>query len=445
MKTAQIKLSNGFTPYPEYKDSGIEWIGKIPKEWNIMPLRSVAIENEERNYDGRCQNLLSLSYGKIIEKDINTNNGLLPESFNTYQIVKKGDIVFRLTDLQNDKRSLRVGYNEIDKSGIITSAYLALVTKESLDDKYAYYLFHSYDLQKVYYGMGGGVRQTLDYSDFKYLPILSPNIEIQKKIAEYLDEKTMLIDQIIEKKKKLIALLREKRTAVINQAVTKGLDPNIELVDSGIEWLGKIPKGWNKLSLKRLLVSKITDGPHTTPVLLDSGVPFISAESIQGNNEINFNKRRGFISVDDHNEFCRKSKPQRNDIFMVKSGATTGRIGLVKTDEEFSIWSPLALIRAKKKMILPEYLFYFLTSTLFQEQVKISWSFGTQQNIGMGVIENLLILFPDVQGQKQIIQFYDRNIGHYDQAINLVENSIESLKEFKSSLISNVVTGKVKI
>jgi type I restriction enzyme S subunit len=184
-----LKLTKKYEKYPEYKDSGIEWVGKIPSEWSAAPLRSVASENLLNNSDGSCQNLLSLSYGKIVEKDINSNEGLLPESFNTYQIVKKGNIVFRLTDLQNDKKSLRVGYVNSNEPGIITSAYLALNIQNRLNDRYAYYLLHAYDLQKVFYGMGGGVRQTLDFHDFKYLPVTIPNIKTQEKIINYLNER----------------------------------------------------------------------------------------------------------------------------------------------------------------------------------------------------------------------------------------------------------------
>jgi type I restriction enzyme S subunit len=202
-----LKLTKKYETYPEYKDSGVEWIENIPSQWSIVPMRSVARENDRKNSSGECQNLLSLSYGKIIEKDITSNEGLLPESFNTYQIITKGNIVFRLTDLQNDKKSLRVGYVNTEGQGIITSAYLAIELNKEINSKFAYYLLHAYDLQKVYYGMGGGVRQTLDFSNFKYLPIVTPKLIEQTKIVNYLDEKIISIDKIIEKKEKLITVL----------------------------------------------------------------------------------------------------------------------------------------------------------------------------------------------------------------------------------------------
>jgi type I restriction enzyme S subunit len=182
----KLKLTKKYTKYSAYKDSNVEWIGKIPENWSIFPMRSIAKENLRKNSNGECQNLMSLSYGKVIEKDITSTEGLLPESFNTYQIISKGNIVFRLTDLQNDKKSLRVGYVDNEEEGIITSAYLVISLNKEINNKFAYYLLHSYDLQKVYYGMGGGVRQTLDFSNFKYLPIIAPTINEQISIAKYL-------------------------------------------------------------------------------------------------------------------------------------------------------------------------------------------------------------------------------------------------------------------
>lgn len=440
MATKQIQLKNGFQPYPEYRDSGIEWIGKIPKDWSVSPMRSL-FQNKKESIGKKSDQykLLGLTLNGVVPRPAG-DKGKHPENYETYQAFKADDLVMCLFDYDVTPRT--VGH--VREDGMLTGAYTRLIPKGGAYSRYYYYLYLSLDQTKELLHLCTGLRSSISKPVFWSMKHPQPSLETQKKIAAYLDEKTALIDRIIEKKKRLAELLRERRTAIIDQVVTRGLDHG-ELVSSGIKWLGKIPAGWGTLPLKRLLMSKITDGPHTTPVLLDEGVPFISAESIQENNTIDFNKRRGFISANDHKGFCRKSQPQRNDIFMVKSGATTGRIGIVKTDEEFSIWSPLALIRPKKTMILPDYLFSFLTSTLFQDQVKISWSFGTQQNIGMGVIENLLILFPDVQKQEQIVQFINKKIGHYDQAISLVEKSIETLKKFKSSLISNVVTGKVQV
>ena len=439
-----LKITKKYETYSEYKDSGVAWIGKIPKEWNVKKIKALFYLSEERSFQNGEESILSLTLRGIKQRDITDNEGQIAASYEGYKKIKKGDIVLNPMDL-------RRGF--VDASphdGIISPAYSVLRTKnDSIDSAfYNYYLQKHYN-EGIFFPFGIGVsvdhRWTLKDDILLNFPIIDLPVDQQVKIAEFLDKKTALIDQIIEKKEKLIELFREKRTSVINQAVTKGLDSKVELVESGIDWIGKIPKGWNASSLKTLLQMKITDGPHTTPQLLDDGIRFISAESIQENNTIDFNKNRGFISQEDHVEFCKKAKPQRNDIFMVKSGATTGRVAIVETDSEFSIWSPLALIRTDKNKSLSKYTYYFLQSGLFQDQVRFSWSFGTQQNIGMRVIENLLILYPAVKDQKQIVEYLDTKMPNFDLAIQRVENSIKKLKEFKSSLISNVVTGKIKI
>lgn len=211
-------VTKGLDKSAPMKDSGVDWIGEVPADWTIVPLRAVAKENSVKNAGNTCKNLLSLSYGKIIQKDINTNFGLLPESFEGYQIVQPGYTVLRLTDLQNDKRSLRTGY--VTETGIITSAYLGLIPSEQLDSKYFTYLLHAYDLKKIYYGLGGGLRQSLKYSDMKSLPMLIPPMPVQKSIVEFIDEKTAQVEGLIADITEQIEKLKKYRQIVIHDAVT---------------------------------------------------------------------------------------------------------------------------------------------------------------------------------------------------------------------------------
>ena len=241
-----------FPAYPEYKNSGVEWVGPIPSAWDARPLFSVADEIDEKNVGLIENNLLSLSYGNIIRKDIEGADGLLPASFETYQILEKYDVVWRLTDLQNDKRSLRTGL--VGERGIITSAYLG-TRPRSIDPIYFAYLLRAYDLTKVFYSMGGGLRQSMKFSDVKWLPILVPPQTDQFAITKFLDRETAKIDAAVAAQERLIALLAEKRAATISHAVTKGLDPDAPMKDSGIEWLGQIPAHWEVGSLKRYCVS----------------------------------------------------------------------------------------------------------------------------------------------------------------------------------------------
>ncbi|MBN2160253.1 MAG: restriction endonuclease subunit S [Spirochaetes bacterium] len=208
---------------------------------------------------------------------------------------------------------------------------------------------------------------------------------------------------------------------------------------SGSEQIGVIPSEWNYLPLKRIVSTKITDGPHETPDFIPDGIPFISAEAIK-NNKIDFSLKRGDISPELHKQYCKKTKPQSNDIFFIKSGATTGNIAIVETDIEFSIWSPLAVIRCDPLQMYHKYLFYFMQSNEFKKQVEIYWSFGTQQNIGMGVISRLCTPVPSVDEQQAIASFLDRETTRINRIIEKQTRLIELLKEKRSALITQAVT-----
>lgn len=211
-------VTKGLNPDVEMKDSGIEWIGEIPNLWSIHPVYYYFSERKNKNIFGVESNLLSLSYGKIIRKNINSNEGLLPESFNTYNIVEKDDIIIRPTDLQNDKRSLRTGI--VKERGIITSAYISLKATKQINAVYFHYLLHAYDITKVFYNMGNGVRQGLNFSEFSKLLVIEPSIEEQYEIVTYLNKKCAEIEGILVEKKKQLEVLEQYKKSLIYEYVT---------------------------------------------------------------------------------------------------------------------------------------------------------------------------------------------------------------------------------
>lgn len=211
-------VTKGLNPDAEMKDSGIEWIGEIPKHWEVHPVYVYFEEGKTKNYRMQEQNLLSLSYGRIIRKDINTNGGLLPASFNTYNVVEAGDIIIRPTDLQNDKRSLRTGL--VKEQGIITSAYIDLRPKKDVNSEYYHYLLHSYDIIKVFYNMGNGVRQGLNYSEFAKLLLLEPSQAEQQQIVDYLNAQCTEIDTLIADKKRQLDILADYKKSLIYEYAT---------------------------------------------------------------------------------------------------------------------------------------------------------------------------------------------------------------------------------
>lgn len=211
-------VTRGLNPDAQMKDSGIEWIGKIPSLWSIHPIYYFFNERKNKNIFGTENNLLSLSYGHIVRKNINSNGGLLPESFNTYNIVEKDDIIIRPTDLQNDKRSLRTGI--VKERGIITSAYISLKAIKEVNATYFHYLLYTYDIMKVFYNMGNGVRQGLNFSEFSKLLIVSPSVEEQGEIVAYLDRKCNEIDSIIAIKREQLEILEQYKKSLIFECVT---------------------------------------------------------------------------------------------------------------------------------------------------------------------------------------------------------------------------------
>ncbi|MGI2224309.1 restriction endonuclease subunit S [Shewanella frigidimarina] len=211
-----------------------------------------------------------------------------------------------------------------------------------------------------------------------------------------------------------------------------------EYKKSGSKWLDEIPLNWKVTSLKHVLSIPITDGPHSTPVFKDEGVPFVSAEAVSGG-YINFDRIRGYISEEDDLSFSQKYSPQRRDVYMIKSGATTGVTAIVETDRKFNIWSPLAVMRCKNTYN-PYFLLNYLRSETFQKSVQLSWTFGTQQNIGMSTLENLTVCYPSFEEQQKIANFLDHETAKIDTLIAKQEKLIELLKEKRQAVISHAVT-----
>lgn len=219
-------VTKGLNPNVEMKESSIPWVKSIPAEWSEQPLKILFNNRKNKNTDCAEVNLLSLSYGRIIRKDINSNEGLLPENFSGYNIIEPNDIVLRLTDLQNDHRSLRTGL--VTEHGIITSAYVTLCPKTDINSEYYHYLLHSYDIQKVFYTLGEGIRQSLKYEDLSKVLVPVPSRKEQDDIVRYLNGLSETVDKAIDKHNQLISKLQEYKQSLIYNAVTGKIDCTTE-------------------------------------------------------------------------------------------------------------------------------------------------------------------------------------------------------------------------
>lgn len=432
-------MNNELRPYDNYKSIDLPWLNSIPEHWsvsrnkNMMSQAKSLVGGNHHNYK-----LLSLTLNGVIARDMVNPKGKFPKEFDTYQIVRQKDLVFCLFDIDETPRTVGISPFE----GMITGAYTVFNVKNA-NERYLYYYYLALDNNKMLKPLYTGLRKVVSADTFLRTKLPVPPRSEQDQIVKYLDHQLAKINKFIKTKKKLIAVLKEQKQAIINEAVTKGLDTSVKMKSSGIKWIGDVPEHWKVTPLKRILEVKMTDGPHETPTFLDYGIPFVSADAVQ-DGKLHLKRMRGYISQEDHKKYCEKIKPQINDIFIVKSGSTTGKSCIVDFEEEFSVWSPLALVRTKQEFE-PYFVFNAICSTYFQKQVENKWSFGTQPNIGMGVLQNLIITIPDYTEQIVIAKTIRERTTGIDGAIKKINDEIDFINEYKNSLISDVVTGKVDV
>lgn len=433
-----------FKSYPNYKDSGVEWLGEVPEHWSVKKFGYIFRENKIKNSGLIETNVLSLSYGRIKEKNIEDNKGLLPESFETYQIIQPNDIIFRFTDLQNDKRSLRSAISKFH--GIITSAYIGVRTTANAE--FYNYLFRAYDQQKVFYSMGDGMRQSLKINELNRMPIVFPSDVEQQQIVSFLDSETSRIDNLIAKQEKLIELLEEHRKTVIFHAVTKGLDSNVPMKDSGVEWLGEVTQDSTLIKLKFLteIKGRIGFRGYTTNDIVSEGEGAITLSPSNLNYKNLDLTKKTFLSWEKFHE-SPEIQVKSNDVIIVKTGSSLGKIGWVNNiNQSLTINPQLAIIRCKKYLkINPKYLFYVMLSEYFKASVISSNTGGTMPTVTQESIGKIIIPHYSIDVQNQIVEILDSKLKKIDTLIAKQKGLIEKLKEYRTSIISHAITGKIDV
>jgi len=428
--------------YDTYVDSQTPYVGEIPSHWKMVQNKRV-MHKEKRiceSYNG--QNIISLTLNGAIVRDLGAG-GKMPATFDGYQHVYPGELLMCLFDIDVTPRCV----GRVNNEGLTSPAYSSFVLHDNANLGYYYYYYLMLDHTKELLHLAKNLRHSLTEEQIGQIKVPLPPILEQQAIAEFLDEKIAHIDSIIAEAKASIEEYKAWKASIIYETVTKGLDPNVEMKNSGVEWIGKTPSNWNVCKTLYILSMPVTDGPHTTPELYDDGVPFISAEAVSCGKKgrIAFDHMRGYISEKFYQECSQKYVPQINDIYMIKSGATTGRVAFVDTDIKFTIWSPLAVFRSNPKRMYYKYLFYFLQSDAYQKQVELGWTYGTQQNIGMRTLEKLKVCMPPLTEQKEIANVLDRKCDDIDTLIEEKELLVADLESYKKSLIFEVVTGKRKV
>lgn len=423
------------------KDSGIKWIGEIPASWNVRTLYQLVTRVNNKNSDLAEQNLLSLSYGKIKRKDINTNDGLLPASFDGYNIIEAGDIVLRLTDLQNDHTSLRVGH--ATERGIITSAYTTLRPINPAHSRYLYYLIHAFDLKKGFYGIGSGVRQGLNYDEVKELRVVVPSQEEQDAIVAFLDDECTQIDAFISECKDTVDEYKKWKQSMISEAVTKGITSGVTMKDSGTEWAAEIPRNWTVIRLKNVASSMFKgSGITKEDVVIDGDTYCVRYGEIYSKYNYYFEE---CLTKTNESKVSSRRYFSHGDILFAGTGESVEEIG-----KNIAYLGNVPCLAGGDIIVVsheqnPVFLSYALNSNYGQTQKGRGKAKLKVVHISASDIGNLVVFLPPVEEQNRIADYLMERCSVIDASISEKQELITELELYKRSLIYETVTGKRKV
>ena len=411
------------------KDSNIEWLGKIPRDWKVKPLYLFFFERKNKNNKGKEKNLLSLSYGKIIQKDINSTGGLLPQSYNTYNVIEAGDIIIRPTDLQNDKHSLRTAFSK--EHGIITSAYIDLAPLKDTNSEYFHYVLHAYDIEKVFYNMGNGVRQGLNYSEFSKLKLPIPSSEEQKEIVNFLNNQVSQIDKLSKKIQQEITDLEKYRKSIITKAVTTGLNKNIQMKDSNIDYINKMPSTWHLTRLKYILTERNQRSIDGKEMLLSVSQKKGVLPAYQVKRSIKANSLVGYKIV------------KQNDLVFNKLNPALARFGVSNYN---GITSPDFSVYYSNKINIQFLSFLLKTSKYVTEYKRLCSGVGeSYTRLYTPTLYNIKVALPTIKEQNKIVNILNKKDQKIKKLMEKQKRLLLTLTQYKQSLIYEYVTGKKQV
>lgn len=427
--------------YDSYKNSGVEWIGEIPEEWTLQKSKTLFSERRSKGNAVGVQLAATQAHGmcpqELLESVVRVKEDTDLQNFKTVHV---GDFVISL-------RSFQGGFEGSDYEGVCTPAYTVFYAKKpkSLDFRFFRYLFKSYSFISKINSLTVGIREgkNIQYRDFSNMVLPVPSVCAQRQISRYLDQKTSQIDSLIEKNKKSIELLEEYRKSVISEAVTKGLDPNAPMKDSGVEWIGKIPEGWSIGHLS-YFVKSITDLDHYMPESVDLGIPYLMIGDLEDRaSKIKFDKCKQ-ISKEDFQRLAKKSRPSVGDLIVARY-ATIGTSCIVDIDREFLVTYGCLTVTPDLSNLTSEYLFYYMKSDVFLTDLSLQSNSNTQANVGKESLKYSTIIVPSTDEQQRVVLYLDEKTSQIDSLIDKKKQLIEKLQEYRKSLISECVIGKIKV
>ena len=425
----------------EMKDSGIEWIGEIPDDWRIIRNKNAFTCSKELvGEKSELTQLLSLTTRGIKKKDINNAEGKLPESFDTYQFVKENDLVMCLFDL--DCSAVFSGISPYN--GMISPAYRVLSCKKCMEPKYADYWFQYISDGRKFNHYAKNIRYTLSYEEFSALPLLLPERNEQRRIADYLDRKCGQIDAIIARQQAVIEKLKAYKLSVITEAVTKGLNPVVPMKDSGIDFIGSIPEAWRICRLRN--IGTLQNGISKGGEFFGHGFPFVSYGDVYRNFSLPV-QVAGLIDSSD--EERRNYSVESGDIFFTRTSETIEEVGFSSVCEETIPDATFAgfLIRVRPFTddLVPKFAKYYFRSNHHRYYLVKQMNLVTRASLGQDLLKSMPVLVPPKDEQISIAAYLDKKCGAIDSSIEYKQRVIERLTAYKKSLIYEVVTGKKEV
>lgn len=438
-----MRSLSSIAKYESYKKTGIDWISEIPSEWNLEKAKWLFLK-AERSTRQEDEIVTCFRDGQVTLRANRRTEGFtnaLKE--HGYQGIRKGDLVIHAMD------AFAGAIGVSDSDGKSTPVYAACIPRRAnqINPKfYAYYL-RDLALSGFIVSLAKGIRERstdFRFNDFAKLPLPLPMFQAQTAIVDFLDQKTTQIDEAIAIKEKQIALLKERKQIIIQQAVTQGLDPSVPMKESGVDWIGKIPEHWESPKLK-LVCKFILDGTHGSYPRVEEGYRLLSVRNIVENKFV-FREDDSRVSLQHFKEISSKFKVSEGDIQLAIVGATLGKVAVVEDlPEEIVTQRSVSTIRVRNSSCINKFVAFFMRSEAFQSYLWNNAGFSAQPGVYLNTIQNAYIALPPLSEQSEIIDFIESASKGIDEAISIQIGQIGKLKEYKTTLINSAVTGKIKV
>lgn len=423
--------------YESYKDSGVEWLGGVPSHWESFPLFVQAKISSITNHIDKELLSVYLDRGVVKFSDVDEKRtNVTSLDLSKYQLVRKGNLVL------NNQQAWRGSVGISNYEGIVSPAYLILELSNKFDPHYANYLFRNGSMVSHYLIASKGVgtiQRNLYWGNLRRTPIFIPPLSEQQKIAQFLDDKTAKIDQAVDLAEKQIALLKEHKQILIQNAVTRGLNPDVPLKDSGVEWIGQVPEHWEVKKITHIFpnIGSGTTPNSSDPSFYEGNINWLQTGDLTDGYIYKTSKTITHKALQTYSTL--KIYP-KNSLVIAMYGATIGKVGLLQIE---TTTNQACCVLSAALNIEMKYIFY-LFQGIKESLVAMSYG-GGQPNISQEKIRSLKLPFPNASEQEQIADYLDKQTAKIDQAIALKTAHIEKLKEYKSVLINDAVTGKVQV